>query len=884
MAVNDTNDSHAALRRDVRLLGDLLGETIRTQCGDPMLDRVEAVRGLAKRARQGEPDAGTELNRMLQALDVAVARPVARAFAMFLTLANIAEQHHRTRRRRDRARAGDPPQRGSLDESFTRLLADGVAPDELHAVVAGLGVELVLTAHPTEVHRRTSLHIHNRIAALLDALDGADIDTTRDAIVERLRLEVLTLWRTDEIRRRRPTPEEEARAGLLVFEQTLWDALPAHLRALDDALERHTGRGLPRGAAPIRFGSWMGGDRDGNPNVTPDVTRHVCAMGRWIAADLYHREITVLRDELSLADGSDELRAATDGAAEPYRALLRDVLARLARTRADLGAVVRGEATDVPDDDIVDECTLREPLELCWRSLVETGAEPIARGRLLDLLRRLDAFGVTLVRLDVRQESTLHTAALDAITRRLGVDAYGDLDEAARVRFCERELANPRPLLPRDFRGDGDVATVLETCVAIAGLPRADFGAYVISMARSASDVLAVQLLQHACGVREPLPVVPLFETRADLDGAPDVVATLLATPAFRDRLDGPMQVMIGYSDSAKDAGRLAAAWALYEAQERLVEVCRAAGVELLLFHGRGGSVGRGGGPTHAAILSQPPGSVAGALRVTEQGEVIQAKFGTPAIARRSLELYTTAVTEATVRPPRAPDAAWRSVVARMCDVAATAYRGIVREDPRFVDYFRQVTPEPELGALKIGSRPARRRAGGGVESLRAIPWVFAWTQTRLLLASWLGVGEGLGAALDGDDRETFLEMARDWPFLRATLEMVEMTLAKSEPRIAAYYESLLADATVRPLGDELRRRHAATEHAVRTALGRDALLEASPVLRRSIDVRNPYVDPLNVLQAELLRRLRADEDDAALRDALIVTINGIAAGLRNTG
>ncbi len=883
MAVNDTNDPHAALRRDVRLLGDLLGQTIRAECGDAMLERVETVRALAKRARQGEPDAGAELNRMLQALDVDVAGPVARAFSMFLTLANIAEQHHRSRRRRDRARAGDAPQRGSLDESFARLLEAGVAPDALHAVASRLGIELVLTAHPTEVHRRTSLHIHNRIAVLLARLDRADIDATRTALVDRLHREIVTLWRTDEIRRRRPTPDEEARAGLLVFEQTLWDAVPAHVRALDDALERHTGRGLPRNATPIRFGSWMGGDRDGNPNVTPDVTRRVCAMARWIAADLYHREIATLREELSLADGSDELLAATGGAAEPYRALLRGVLARLAKTRADLGAVVRGEAERVPDDDIVDERELREPLELCWRSLVDTRAERIARGRLLDVLRRLDAFGVTLVRLDVRQESTLHTATLDAITERLGVGSYAAWDEAERTAFCTRELANPRPLLPLDFRGEGDVATVLDTFAMLAEVPRADLGAYVISMARSASDVLGVQLLQQSFGIREPLPVVPLFETRADLAAAPDVVSTLLATRAFRDRLDGPLQVMIGYSDSAKDAGRLAAAWALYEAQEKLVGVCEAAGVELLLFHGRGGTVGRGGGPTHAAILSQPPGSVNGRLRVTEQGEVIQAKFGTPALARRSLELYTTAVCEVSVRPPRAPAPAWRAVATRISEAATDAYRGIVRDDPRFVDYFRQVTPEPELGTLKIGSRPARRRTGGGVESLRAIPWVFAWTQTRLILASWLGVGEGLRAALEGDDRDTLLEMARDWPFLRATLEMIEMTLAKSEPRIAEYYESLLADDALRPLGDTLRARHRATERALLDALGRDTLLAASPVLRRSIDVRNPYVDPLNVLQAELLRRLRAHDDDA-LRDALIVTINGIAAGLRNTG
>jgi phosphoenolpyruvate carboxylase len=402
-------------------------------------------------------------------------------------------------------------------------------------------------------------------------------------------------------------------------------------------------------------------------------------------------------------------------------------------------------------------------------------------------------------------------------------------------------------------------------------------------MAANPSDVLAVELLQKEAASATPLRVVPLFETLDDLRAAGGVVRRLLALPWYRRRLGGRMEVMIGYSDSAKDAGRLAAAWMLYQAQEEVVAACADQAVELTLFHGRGGTVGRGGGPTHAAIRSQPPGSVAGRLRVTEQGEVIQAKFGLPGIALRTLELYVSAVLEATVSPPPPPEPAWREVMARLAETSLRTYRGVVLDADRFVPYFRAVTPETHLGAMNIGSRPARRRTADGIASLRAIPWVFAWTQTRLNLPAWLGIGEALREELDGPHRGTLLTMVAQWPFLRATLDQIEMVLAKTEPDIAAHYDALLAPAPLASLGESLRQRCRSTLTAVLEVLGHRHLLEEDPVLRRSIAVRNPYVDPLNVLQAELLRRLRT-KDDERLVDALRVTINGIAAGMRNTG
>lgn len=859
-----SNRADDRLRADVRLLGAILGDTLKEVEGDALFRTVERVRRLSRAARGGDPEAATDLLELLRSLDVEDAVPVARAFAQFLGLANIAEQHHRVRRRREYRERGAAAQRGSPEQSFAALMADGVSPADLRQTVLDAEIELVLTAHPTEVNRRTILQKQNDVAKLLDARDE-----------EGLRRVVSEIWLTDEVHRRKPSPSEEARGGLMVFEQCLWDAMPRWLRSLDAALTTATGEGLPLDVAPVRFGSWMGGDRDGNPNVTADTTRRVCAMSRWIAADLYWREVDALRAELSLERCSDELRAVVGDVAEPYRELLRGVRDRLHATREHFAALMAG---DTPEEEEIylraDE--LRAPLELCRRSLLATRADRIADGRLSDILRRLAAFGLVLARLDIRQEAPRHEEALSAVTTALGLGSYAAWDEEGRQNFLVAELHNPRPLIPRDLEVSEDVREVLDTFAEVARQP--DLGAYVISMASTPSDALAVLLLQKEAGVAPPLRVVPLFETDDDLAGAAAAMDRLYDLAVWRDTFGDRQEVMIGYSDSAKDAGRLAAAWSLYQAQEGLVAAASARGIRLTLFHGRGGSVGRGGGPMHRAILSQPPGSADGRLRVTEQGEMIQAKFGLPGIAQRTFDLYLTAVTEGKLRPPRGPEPAWRALMTQMADAAKAGYRDLVRGEPDFVPYFRAVTPEQELGRLKIGSRPARRRSGGGVDSLRAIPWIFAWTQTRLMLPSWLGVGEGLARGLQ--DEET-LEAMKEWPFLDATLSLINMVLAKAEPPIAALYDDVLCPPGLRALGEDLRARCLRTDALLEEVIG--PLRHGNPVLARSIDLRNPYVDPLNVLQAELLRRFRA-EPDPRLEDALIVTINGIAAGMRNTG
>jgi len=896
-------DPHRALRDDVRLLGELLGETLRRQEGQPLFERVERVRALAKRTRVSAADGFETLAGELRAMPVESALPIARSFAHFLNLANVAEQHHRVRRRRAYQR--DPrarPQPASIEEALPRLLSNGVSPDALHRAVCSLGIELVVTAHPTEIMRRSLQHKYRRIADALADLDHSDVTCLeRETLVETMRREITAAWETEEVRRERPSPLDEVRSALAVFEETLWDALPLYCRSLDRTLRQCTGRGLPIEAAPIRFGSWIGGDRDGNPFVTPEVTRSACLMARWTGLSLYAKEIEQLRFELSMSEATAELRAHVEGAHEPYRALLRSLQQRVDASRRHIEELLRAAPASVVtgksaayagftwEPEMFEPVSeFMEPLLLCHRSLYATGNGIIADGRLTDVLRRMAAFGLTLVRLDVRQEAERHTEAVDAITRALGLGEYGCWPEERRVDFLVNVLTRGRKLTPPRMSTTARVAEVLETFRMMAAVHHESLGAYVITMAGRPSDVLAVELLQREAGVTPPRRVVPLFETARDLRSAAGMIDALLAIPWYRDRVmahDGRLEVMVGYSDSAKDVGRLAAAWELYKAQESIVEASRAHGVPVTLFHGRGGSVGRGGGPTHLAIRSQPPGSIDGTLRVTEQGEMIQAKFGLPGIALRTLEVYTTATLEATLAEPAPVEPSWRATMERLSSNARDAFRRTVYDDPRFLDYFRAATPEAELDAMHIGSRPARRERQDALQSLRAIPWQFAWMQTRLLLPSWLGIEDAIGEA----DRDASREMYRAWPFFRSTLELMEMALAKADAGIAAHYDRHLVPPEQQDLGAMLRERLQRAIDVVIDVTGHQQLLADNPVLRRSIDVRNPYVDPINLLQVELLRRLRSARDAHAeetvwLRRALLVTINGVAAGMRNTG
>ena len=902
-----TIDNQAPLRDDIRLMGRLLGETIREQAGDEVFDLVEKIRLLSKDAANGDKSSITELQALLSGLQDENLVPIVRSFGHLLNLMNIAEQQHRVRRlRQSRKTTGSEVYRKSLDHLIEHLLDQDVSKESIIDSFETCRIELVLTAHPTEVTRRTISQKHDHIVSLLASRDRGDMTAYGTArFEEQLRSEIAAVWATDEIRHHKPTPIDEAKWGFATVEQTLWQAVPDYLRYVDFKLQKHLGAGLDIQASPIRFASWMGGDRDGNPNVTAETTNQVCWLSRWQAAELLFKDIDELRNELSMSACNDELRALVGDHAEPYRVLLRSMRDRLARTRDYLSARLDGQHFD-EGDIYVEASDLSKPLMLCYYSLREKGMERIADGKLTDIIRRVNSFGLHLLPLDLRQESTRHAEVLDAVTRYVGLGSYLSWSEQERINFLVKELEGHRPLVPFEFFEQSvspgqlenfdeqieysieNVYEVLATFKAICQHPRSSFANYIISMAHGASDILAVMLLQREAGVSEPLPVMPLFETLDDLNHAGPVIEQLLQIDGYIARTGAKQGVMIGYSDSAKDAGFLAASWAQYRAQEQLVEICQRHQVDLQLFHGRGGSMSRGGGSAHDALLSQPPGAVAGHVRITEQGEMIRFKFGLSGIALRTLELYTCATLEATLVPPPAPSEQWRNEMDRLTKNSLSSYRNTI-QDEGFLDYFHTATPEKELQRLSLGSRPAKRSAQGGIESLRAIPWVFAWTQTRLLVPAWLGTEYALEKSIKAGQLGVIREMKTSWPYFSSIIDMLEMVLAKSFPLVSEYYEHRLMPEGESKTGNHLRERLAKAISAVLALRGADELLQQSGVIQRSITVRNPYVMPLHYLQAEIMYRLRQekmqdDQQDGIYEQALKISIASIAAGMRNTG
>lgn len=873
---------YAALRANVSLLGTQLGDTVRKQLGEAILERIEQIRQVAKQARHGTEHQDQQLKQLLSDLTDDEILPVARAFAQFLNLANLAEQHHTI----SKAGAASIEKPEPVLELLQHLKSANIDVAKVREAVQDLSIELVLTAHPTEVTRRTLIYKLTQIADCLAAREQ-DISTAQAARLETRLSDLITqAWHTNEIREQRPTPVDEAKSGFAVIETSLWYAVPEFIRELDEALTPVLGHGLALDATPIRFSSWMGGDRDGNPFVTAKVTRQVLLLSRWKAADLFVRDLDVLSNELSMNQANAELNTMAGGSSEPYRQVLSQLKTRLEYTRDWLSEALMHDRLQRPADLVWNNNQLLDPLLLCHQSLLDCGMDVIANGQLLDTIRRAYAFGLTLLKLDVRQESGRHAQVFSEFTQYLGIGDYAQWEEPARQAFLLNELASKRPLFPRNWQPSAEVREVLDTCDIIARHGAEALSTYVISMAGKPSDVLAVQLLLKDAGITFPMRVAPLFETLADLTNAPECISKLLAIDWYRGYIQGRQEVMIGYSDSAKDAGAIAAAWAQYSAQEALVAICQQAKVQLTLFHGRGGTIGRGGGPAHAAILSQPPGSLSGGLRVTEQGEMIRFKFGLPKLAQRSLALYASAVLEGVLLPPPEPKAQWRELMAQLASTSCEAYRAVVRHHPEFVPYFRAATPELELGQLPLGSRPPKRNPNGGVESLRAIPWIFAWSQNRLMLPAWLGAGSALADVVKQGGTELLHEMRAQWPFFATRLSMLEMVYLKADAQIAEYYDEKLVPEHLKGLGVSLRAQLQADTTLLLKLIGRDELMANESWIRESIMLRNTYVDPLHILQVELLKRVRHAPETVNdnIKRALMVTIAGIAAGMRNSG
>ena len=863
----------SALRRNVRLLGDTLGNVIRTTAGEDVFQSIESIRQASKSATDAELTA--ELFEEMRALDSEQLLLIARGFAQFLNLANIADQQFTTSESMSERLGAKSVVSRTINE-----LKGTVPTADIERALCDLHIDLVLTAHPTEITRRTLIHKHGEIHLCLSELERGHRDDTH--VRDRLADLIAQIWHTEEFLEQHPTPIDEARWSFAVIENSLWDAVPKFLRHLDHVAEDN-GLSIPhRPRTPIRLSSWIGGDRDGNPNVTATITERVMLISRWQAADLIDRDLAEIYEELSVTSATAEVKALTQGVREPYRALLRPARDAIRSQREQLGLYLRDAS--LPQPNPLATADINEPLKQCRESLITVGLTIIANGKLLDLIRKLDAFGTHLVTLDVRQESTRHSDLIGEITRARGLGYYQEWSEADKQAFLRKEINNARPLIPSDFDCSAPCREVLNTFAMIARAPREALGCYVISMASEPSDILAVQLLLKATRGPVDMPVSPLFETLDDLDGASETINALLNDGDYVSRIGRSLVVMIGYSDSAKDAGVLTAGWAQYRAQEQLLSVCEKHNVKLQLFHGRGGTIGRGGEPAHQALLSQPPGSLEQGLRVTEQGEMIRVKLGLQPLAVNTLGQYTSAILRANLTPPPVPEPKWRTLMDNLAAGACDSYRSWVRANPHFVRYFRQATPGPELASLPLGSRPARRRQDGGIEALRAIPWIFAWSQNRLVLPALLGAGTALNdTASTAEGLGQLREMHERWPFFASRLSMLDMVYAKSNSVINQLYDATLVDDDLRSIGNDLRKQLADDISTLQQILDVNTLLADDPWGLESIGLRNVYTAPLNLLQIELLRRVRAEEDESVKR-ALMVSIAGVAAGMRNTG
>lgn len=865
------------LRHRVRVLGNLLGKTMAAEHGDDFLEKEEEIRLLAKSRRQGKSGDHTKLLGVLKDLDDDDLVSIARAFNQFLNLTNIAEQ----------AETGEIedmrfPENSHLSSLMTMLINNGIEKSVIASTVKQMRCDLVLTAHPTEITRRTLIRKYNRISSALDKVHK-DIPFHEDEATELERL-VAEVWYTDEIRTTRPTPEEEAIWGYAVIEHSFWSAVPKLWDGLNRLLQQHTGESMTLDIAPVKISSWMGGDRDGNPNVTAEVTRKVIRLGRWMAADLYLRDVEELLRQLSMSMCTDSFRTlcGEEGSHEPYRVVLRELRQKLTATRS------WADGDEPPHDSLIlYRDNLFTPLHACYQSLISCGMGIIADGLLKETLIRISTFGVTLVDLDIRQNADKHIELLDDLTNFLEIGSYREWSEKARNDFLLQELTTKRPLIPEGWQPEGSSGEVLRTFRLIAEGEAEGISSYIVSMARNPSDVLVVVLLLRKCGLVKKLPVVPLFETLDDLDNAAWTLERLLRTQWYTKYMDGYQQVMIGYSDSAKDAGQMAAAWAQYRAQEELVAVAKKYKVKLTLFHGRGGAAGRGGTPARMAILSQPPGSVNHNMRVTEQGEMIRFKYGSAPLALTNLDLILSATIEASLIPPREPMENWRLMMDRLADVASKQYRKMVQDNSDFVEYFVEGTPERELALLALGSRPARRsndENDRSIKELRAIPWVFAWTQKRLMIPAWLGTDAAFSQELSRKDWFVLKEMSKQWPFFQSQLDMLEMVLAKADAEISERYDEVLVPDHLKPMGDAFRAQLSTLIDNVNKIKEQSELLEKSPEIKQSLDLRHPYTDPLHFLQIELISRHRNQGDNEKVKKALLVTIAGIAAGMRNTG
>ncbi len=903
------------MREDIRLLGCILGDTVREQNGDAIFDLVERARVESFRVRRSEIDRA-ELTGMFDGIDIHDALPVIRAFSHFALLANVAEDIHRERRRAIHVQAGEPPQNSSLAATYLKLDAAQLdSATVAHALEDAL-VSPVITAHPTETRRRTVFDTQHRVTELMrlrlhgqtETADGRDVETE-------LRRQILTLWQTALIRLQRLKIQDEIEVGLRYYHAAFFEVMPQVNAEVRHALRARWPDAHMLEHAILRPGSWIGGDRDGNPNVTAEVVRLATGRAAHTAFGHYFAELAALEEDLSM---SARLVAVTDDLAaladlcheqarldEPYRRALRVIRGRLTTTARDILDRQPVLELDLGLDRYQTPDELLADLNVIDRSLRTHGGHLLADDRLARLRESVRVFGFHLCGLDMRQNSDVHEEVIAELLAWAGVHPdYLSLSEPERIELLAADLATRRPLTREHTRlselaqKELDIVAAAARAVNVYG-PEA-VPIYIVSMCRSVSDMLEAAILLKEVGLLDaseepcsPVGIVPLFETIDDLQRGASILEAALELPVYRRLVSAradSQEVMLGYSDSNKDGGYLAANWALYRAELDLVETARKAGIRLRLFHGRGGTVGRGGGPSYDAILAQPPGAVSGSLRLTEQGEVIAAKYAEPRIARRNLETLVAATLESTLLDVEGlgddAEQAYQ-VLDELAALAHRAYAELVHHTPGFVDYFTASTPVSEIGALNIGSRPASRKQTTSISDLRAIPWVLAWSQSRVMLPGWYGTGSAFEQWIaNGDGRlEVLQDLYRRWPFFSTVLSNMAQVLAKSDMGLAARYAQLVPDAELRDrVFEKIVDEHQRTIRMHQLVTRQDDLLADNPSLARSVFNRFPYLEPLNHLQVELLRRYRSGDDDELVQRGILLTMNGLASALRNSG
>ena len=880
-----------SLREDVRYLGFVLGKVIKDQEGEVFFKLVEKIRKLSKtnKFNSNSDKSKKNISRILIKLDPKKTFKITRAFTHFMNLLNLAEMVDASRNLDDYENKKKTNTKNIfIEEIFEKLFKNKkISNNKIYDFAKKLNIGIVLTAHPTEVKRRTLIQKYHHITEILEQRDLFKNFPSKTAKLDKKLYDELTvIWNTDDLKRFKPSPFDEARWGLAIIEDSLWETIPKVYRRLNSIFIKNMNKSLPKNFNPIEFGSWMGGDRDGNPNVTSKVTKEVILLSRWEAAKLYEKALTKIIRAYSMKKCSNKITKVVGKTFEPYRVYLRPLRDKIRKTHRSIEHhLINGEALD-QSKLLNSKEEILKPLRVVRESLEQNQCENIASGELLDLMRRTKCFGINLARLDIRQESTRHSQLINEFFLKKYKKKYLTLSEKEKLNFFKNTITSKKNLINNLKFKNNENKEVWSTFKILSEEPKECLGAYVISMTTCASDILSVSFLQKEAKIKDKLRVVPLFETLDDLINARKIMETLFSQKWYRKLIKNSQEIMIGYSDSSKDAGKLCASWHQYKAQEEIIKLAKKYKIQVTFFHGRGGSAGRGGGPIQATLRSQPPNTVNGKIRVTDQGEVIQQKYGHEPMAKYNLCSYIGAVAEASLNPPPSPKKSWRELIEKMSDISKSSYRRNINQSSEFIKYFRTVTPHVALGKLSIGSRPSKRKNTDNIKSLRAIPWVFAWTQIRLMLPAWLGTAEAFRYSYNKKLRKTLFDMEKNWPFFNSMLDILDMVISKVDPNVSKIYEHYLADDDLKKVGKKLRFQFD-TIKKLNKKITPAEILNNRKQYRTSVIIRNIYSEVLNIIQPIVIKKLKDKKNlknKKDLNDALMTSIAGISAAMKNTG